>query len=206
MFVQHHSQKSDSKDSLLIPSKNFEFIIHSKAQQIITGVIQFQYLQNTFSAAILITPTSIQIKGQQGFEGIQLAAPFLPNTEITECFYVEKGMLSKKGDQNIVWLILDFIHLYNVLRLKPGKALELYREAFGIAKLEDPHLVFGHLDINSQVANSVSKLLGKQWKRNLKYEFGNNLGLLASIQALLANYPHQFNQPLSTKLEQKAII
>jgi hypothetical protein len=84
--------------------------------------------------------------------------------------------------------------------------LELYREAFGIAKLEDPHLVFGHLDINSQVANSVSKLLGKQWKRNLKYEFGNNLGLLASIQALLANYPHQFNQPLSTKLEQKAII
>jgi hypothetical protein len=206
MFVQHHSQKSNAKDSLSIPSKDFELIIHSKSLQKITGIIQFQYLQNTFSAAILITPTSIQIKGQQGFDGIQLAAPFLPNTEITECFYVEKGMLSKKGDQNIVWLILDFIHLYNVLRLKPGKVLELYREAFNIAKVEDPSLVFGHLDINSQLADKVSLLLGKQWKRNFKYEFGNNLGLLASIQTLLANYPHQFTPTVITNLEQSAII
>jgi hypothetical protein len=62
------------------------------------------------------------------------------------------------------------------------------------------------LDINSQLADKVSLLLGKQWKRNFKYEFGNNLGLLASIQTLLANYPHQFTPTVITNLEQSAII
>jgi hypothetical protein len=49
-------------------------------------------------------------------------------------------------------------------------------------------------------------LLGKQWKRNLKYEFGNNLGLLASIQALLANYPHQFSKQAPTQAQNKVNI
>lgn len=198
MFLQHHSQKSNSKDSLVIPSKDFELIIHSKAPQKITGIIQFQYLQNLFSTQIIITPNTIQIQGQQAFEDIQLYALVIPNVEVAASFYLQNGTLTQKGHQNIIWLILDFVHLYNLLRLKPGKVLELYRDAFSVAKLAEPNLVFGQLDINSTTAARVATILGQQWKRKLKYEFGNNLGLLASIQAILTNYPLQFRQnPIS---------
>ena len=202
MFIQHQSFQDNSKDFLLDPSKDFELIIHTKTFQKITGIIQFQYLQKKFSAAIQIQSNSIQIKAQQAFEGIQLSAPIITEDAIAQNFYLQNGTLSKNGHQNIVWLILDFIHLYNVLRLKPGKAQELYRETFAVVKKLEPQLIFGKIDSANSFVTIAAQLLQKNWKRQFKYEIGNPLDLLFSIQILLANYPFQFINSKNNKVHQ----
>jgi hypothetical protein len=206
MFVQHQITKHSLLERVALPSDDFELYIHEKTQQKIKGNIQFIYLNETFSAKILITPQTIQIQAEQDFQGIKLNAPVLSSNEISRTNYLLNGTLTKLGHQNIVWLILDFIHLYNLLRLKPGTVLELYRVAFGFAKSFDTAIVFGKIDINSPIAKLAAKVLTQKWKRRHKYEFGNQLDLLASIQALLANYPHQFTPTTISNLEQKAII
>lgn len=206
MFIQKHPQQNSSKELFLTTSKDFDFIIHSKSKQKIIGIIQFQYLQNLFTANIIITPSTIQIKGQQAFEGIQLNAPLLSTAQLNEIFYLQNGTLTKVGHQNIIWLIFDFIHLYNLLRLKPGKVLALYREVFSLAKQEAPNSVFGKLDLSTPLANRLSHILGQEWKIRFKYEFANKWDLLNCIQTLLTSYPLQFNQALGVQMLQKAIL
>jgi hypothetical protein len=207
MFVQHHPAASPTLPTkLFIPTEDFELFIQEKSQQKIKGTIRFTYLNESFTANIFITPATIKMQVQQGFEGIRLNAPVLSSVEIAHNNYVLNGTITNRGRQNIVWLILDFIHLYNLLRLKPGTLLELYREAFGFAKTQDSDLVFGKIDIHHPIAQQVAKVLGQKWKRRHKYEFGNALDLLASVQDLLANYPLQFSKQAPTQAQNKVNI
>jgi hypothetical protein len=94
---------------------------------------------------------------------------------------------------------LDVIHLYNLLRLKPGSILDLYREAFNHVKLIDSNLVFGKIDLESKIAIKAAQILCQKMKRKHKYGFGNNLDLLASFQDIIANYPQQLNMASQVK-------
>lgn len=204
MFVQqHHTASPTLSTKLFIPAEDFELFIQEKSQQKIKGTIQFTYLNVSFTANIFISPATIKMQVQQGFEGIRLNAPVLSSLETLNSNYLFNETITNKGKQNMVWLILDFIHLYNLLRLKPGNLLELYREAFGFAKTQESDLVFGKIDITCPVAQQVAKVLAQKWKRRHKYEFGNALDLLASVQDLLANYPLQFSKQASAQAQIK---
>lgn len=204
MFLQHHSTASSSFNSQATSNtEDFELVIKSKGTNLIQGKILFKYLQQSFQAKIVITESSIQIKSQYPFAGILASAPTLASQDIQEGKYLHKGSLTKKGHQNIVWLVLDLIHLYNLLRFKPAIILELYREAFSFAKEIDNKVLFGQLPLNTTVANKTAKLLGQITKRKTKYAYGCDVDLLASFQEIVTNYPQQFllSKTQLTKLE-----
>ena len=196
MFLQHHSTASSSLSTPTIAnSEDFELLIKSKSATSIQGKIRFEYLQQGFQAAIVITETTIQVKSQYPFAGILASAPVLSSQELDDGAYLQKGSLTKKGYQQIVWLQLDLIHLYNLLKFKPATILELYREAFAFAKAQDSMLVFGQLSLSAPIAKSVARQLVQTTKRKTKYAYGNPLDLLASFQEIIANYPQQFLLP-----------
>jgi hypothetical protein len=204
MFLQHHSTASSTVLSQAASNvEDFELLIKSKGTSSIQGKIRFEYLEQSFQAQIIITESGIQVKSLYPFAGILASAPALTLQELEEGKYLQNGSLTKKGHQNIVWLTLDLIHLYNLLRFKPALILELYREAFLFAKEKDNTLVFGQLSIETNIAKATAKFLGQITKRKTKYVYGSNLDLLASFQEILANYPQQFLLPkaLQTKLE-----
>ena len=193
MFLQHHSTASSSFNAQATSNtEDFELLIKSKGINMIQGKIRFEYLQQIFQAKIIITESSIQIKSKYPFAGILASAPVLSSQDLEEGKYLSKGSVTKKGHQNIVWLILDLVHLYNLLRFKPATILELYREAFSFAKEVDATLVFGQLPLNTDVAKKTAKLLGQITKRKTKYAYSCDIDLLASLQELLFNYPQQF--------------
>jgi hypothetical protein len=205
MFVQHHLPLSPAlSTNLVIQSPDFELYVQEKTQQKLKGTIQFQYLNQTFKAAIVITAHTIQIKSQQAFSGIRLNAPTSSTIELANNSYLLNDTISKQGHQQIIWLLLDFIHLFNVLRLKPGDILELYRATFKLVKNQNRELVFGKIDTNAPIAKQLANNLHQQWKRKLKYELSNAKDLLANVQDLLANYPLQFTQ--AKKAVQKACV
>lgn len=173
-------------------SEDFEFIITSKNKEALKGKIIFQYLEQQFEANILISPSTIQIKSQYPFAGIQSSAPILAVDEIAQKQYLQSGSLTKNGHQNILWLILDSIHLYNLIRLKSNAVLNLYREAFSFAKDFDQELIFANIQANAPIAKATANFLAQQMKRKYKYAYGNNVDLLMSIQQLLENYPQAF--------------
>lgn len=195
MFIQHNDYVSPIVSSLENRSDDFELLIQTKSIYKIQGKICFQYLQQKFEAAIVITTTSIEIQSQYPFTGIQASSLKVENPVLAENIYLVNGILTKQGRLNISWLILDTIHLYNLLRLKPGSILELYREAFSFAKEQDPQLVFGQIKLENPIAKSTAKLLSQKMKRKHKYQYGNCLDLLASIQHILGSYPQQFLAP-----------
>jgi hypothetical protein len=195
MFVQHLSPLSPvPSTSIVKKSEDFELIILTKSTTKITGTLQFQYLNQSFNAHIVITPSTIKIQAAQSSQGINLHAPIIPNTEVTENNYLLNGALTKQGHQNIVWLLLDFIHLYNLLRLKPNAIGAIYREAFSQFKTIQPAIVFGKVIANTEIANTFSAILIQKWKRNFKYQFGNPLDLLNCVENIIAHYPLQLNK------------
>jgi hypothetical protein len=196
MFLQHHSTAlSQVLSQSTSNSEDFELIIKSKSESTIKGKICFEYLQQSFQAQIVITESSIKVVTQYPFAGILASAPVLSTFEIEAFQYLHKGSLTKNGHQNIVWLILDLIHLYNLLRFKPASILELYRDAFAFAKEQDNSVIFGQLSLEAPIAKATAKVLGQKAKRKTKYAYGNNLDLLASFQEILASYPQQFLLP-----------
>ncbi len=199
MFIQHNDSVSLIASQVINHSDDFNLIIQSKNNESIKGKISFTYLHQQFEAGIIITAKSIQIQSQYPFAGIQASAPILQNLEIDEKKYICNGGLSKSGHQNIIWLMLDFIHLYNLLRIKPGSILELYREAYNSVKTIEPNLVFGKINLESKIAIKAAQTLGQKMKRKHKYGFGNNLDLLASFQDIIANYPQQLNMASQVK-------
>lgn len=194
MFVQHQITSSSKLEQVALPTDDFELYVREKTQQKIKGRIQFNYLNQTFIAAIIITAHSIQIQSQQAFSGIKLNAPIISTNEFEQKFYLLNGTITKHGHQQIIWLLLDFIHLYNVLRFKPGSVLALYRAAFTLVKHQNPELVFGKIDTAAPIAKQLANNLRQLWKRKHKYELGNARDLLANVQDLLDNYPLQFTQ------------
>lgn len=189
MFVQHHP------NNFILPSlannsnEDFELIIESKNQQTIIGKISFTYLHQLFESRIVITATSIEMLSQLPFEGIEAATALQDTTSNSENSFLANGNITKEGIQNVVWLILDTIHLYNVVRFKPGTILALYREVFSTLKLQSPELVFGKIPLSSNIAKKGAKQLATLAKRKHKYSYSNPLALLASFQHILASYP-----------------
>jgi hypothetical protein len=200
MFVQHHSTASSAPSTSIVKkSEDFELSILTKSSTKITGTLQFQYLNQSFNAHIVITPTTIQINAQQAFEGIFASAPIIPNAELATKNYLSNGTITQTGNQNIVWLILDFIHLYNLLRCKPSSILEIYREAFLQIKLVDAGVIFGKIDAEGPYANQMNSLLSQKLKRKYKYIIANAADLLANFQYIIANYPLQLSKQTKAK-------
>lgn len=192
MFIQ---QPVTSTEQLIKSSEDFDLVITSKSKEDLKGKIRFQYLQQQFEANLFISPSTIKIQSQYPFSGIESSAHILALNKIQTDQYVQNGSLTKLGHQNILWLILDIIHLYNVLRLKPATILDLYRDAFSFAKALDNELIFGNIKSDNPIANNTANYLGQKMKKKHKYAYGNNLDLLKSIQHILANYPQDFLQP-----------
>ena len=201
MFVQHHNTASTSlSNSFTIKSEDFELNILAKSLTKITGIVHFQYLNQNFSANIYITPATIQLKGQQAFEGIHSSAPVISDSALVQKNYMSNGIISQTGIQNIIWLILDFIHLYNLIRLKPNSIFEIYRESFVQLKLLDAGLLFGKIDLESPFANQMSQLISQKLKRKHTYQISNSAYLLGTFQNIIANYPLQLKKQIKTNL------
>ena len=197
MFVQHYASPSQQVAPIIHASSDnassdFDLIIQSKNKEGIKGKIVFTYLHQNFEASIAITQHAIQINSQLPFEGITTSAPELDQAILNEHSYLHNGTVTKFGAQNIVWLMLDLVHLYNVLRFKPGSILEIYRSTVAFAKTQNDQIVFGHIPLVGPLAKSASNILVQNMKRKHKYTYSNPLDLLASIQLILENYPQQF--------------
>ena len=127
--------------------------------------------------------------------GLTVSAPDLQKEASNESLYFLNGTLTKIGSQNIVWLMLDLIHLYNLMRLKPAAILEAYRETVAFAKTIDEQLQFGNIPLTGSIAKLVANFLGNKMKLKHKYIYSNSIQLLSNVQVILATYPQQFLLP-----------
>jgi hypothetical protein len=205
MFVQHHSTHLVAAPVQINHNKDFDLWIDSKINNTIKGRILFAYLEQSFESQILITPSAIQIQSTYPYAGILASAPSLSEAQL-ESPYLFNGSLTQLGVQNIVWLILDTIHLYNVVRLKPNSILSLYRETFNQVKGQDPELIFGKIQLNTNLAQSAAKFLAQKAKQKYKYVYGNPLDLLASLQHLLSSYPPVISNPTQASLTRDIVV
>ena len=206
MFVQHAVSSTPQVTKASNINADFDLKIKSKTSLGIEGKIGFQYLQQPFEASILISPTSIQLNSQYPFVGLTVSAPDLPKEAFNESHYFLNGTLTKIGSQNIVWLMLDLIHLYNLMRLKPAAILEAYRETVAFAKTIDEQLQFGNIPLTGSIAKLVANFLGNKMKLKHKYIYSNSIQLLSNVQLILATYPQQFLLPKAMLNKLKPVI
>jgi hypothetical protein len=192
MFLQHSTPASQAPTALLNNSQDFELIIQVKNKEGLKGLLKFNYLNQPFEAKIKITPASIQILSQYPIVGIIASAPLLQQDDIVEHPYLLNATLTKSGYQNVLWLMLDLIHLFNLIRFKPGSLVELYRETVANAKKDNDKIEFGHIPLEGPIAQVLANILSKKMTRKHKYVYGNSLHLLESIQQIINNYPPQF--------------
>jgi len=195
MFVHHHPSPSQQVAPVTNPHSDFGFIIKSQNKDGIHGKIVFHYLHQSFEAAIIISATSIQLNSRYPFMGITASSPVLQKEELIEHAYLFNSTLTKKGNQQIVWLMLDLIHLYNLLRLKPSSILELYRATFALVKSQNEQIQFGYIPLSGPIAKAAAVFLANEMKIKHKYIYCNALNLLSSVQAILSGYPQQFLLP-----------
>jgi hypothetical protein len=195
MFVQHAVSSTPQLTKANNINADFDLKIKSKTNLGIQGKISFQYLHQPFEASISLSPTSIQLNSLYPFVGLTVSAPVLQQEVSNETVYFFNGTLTKTGSQNIVWLILDVIHLYNLLRLKPAAILESYREAVAFAKTMDEQMQFGNIPLSGSISKSVANFLSNKMKLKHKYIFSNSIQLLSNVQVILATYPQQFLLP-----------
>jgi hypothetical protein len=195
MFLQHSTPTSQESNSLSTNSADFDLIIKSKTKNAIEGQIKFTYLKQSFEAQIQITASAIEVILQFPFEGIVASTPQLQKDQSQEQPFLNNGALSKNGYQNILWLQLDIIHLYNLIRLKPNTVVDLYRESFAIAKKENDSMIYGHIPLEGPTAPIAANLLTQKMKRKHKYTYSNQISLLNSIQQIINTYPPYFISP-----------
>jgi hypothetical protein len=195
MFLQHSTPVTSDLTSVANPSADFDLIIKSKTKSAIKGQLRFTYLKQSFDAQIQISASTIQVILQYPFEGIIASTPQLQQDQIQEQPYLNNGALSNYGYQNIIWLQLDIIHLYNLIRFKPNAIVDLYRESFAFAKKQDNSIVYGHIATEDPVAKIAANTLAQIMKRKHKYVYGNSLNLLTSIQQIINSYPPHFLSP-----------
>jgi len=196
MFVQHTVASSPIVSQVNNSTADFDLTIVSKSPEGIKGKILFQYLQQSFQASIEISSNVIKIKCQYPLEGISSTSPLLTFDALNAYPYFYNGAITKNGNQQIVWLMLDLIHLYNLLRLKPATFLEIYRETYALIKSQNEHVVFGNIPLEGVVAKTAAASLAHKMKLKHKYVFCNPMHLLANVQHLLSSYPQQFLLPL----------
>jgi hypothetical protein len=181
MFVQHAVSSTPQVTKVSNINADFDLKIKSKTSLGMEGKIGFQYLHQSFEASILISPTSIQLNSQYPFVGLTVSSTDLQKEASNESLYFLNGTLTKIGSQNIVWLMLDLIHLYNLMRLKPAAILEAYRETVAFAKTIDEQLQFGNIPLTGSIAKLVANFLGNKMKLKHKYIYSNSIQLLPDI-------------------------
>jgi hypothetical protein len=192
MFVQHHFNTAFVSTPIHHSTADFDLVVLNKTKEALHGKVGFVYLQQKFEAKILVTATTIQITATHPLSGISSSAPDLSNAETSKEFYLFNGNLTAKGSQNIIWLILDIVHLYNLLRLKPTAIIDLYREAFLLAKVQNESVVFGNIQQEETIIKSIAKKLAQIFKLKFKYAYSNPIDLLISIEQIVSNYPQAF--------------
>ena len=206
MFVQHAVSSTPQVTKVSNNNADFDLTIKSKTILGMEGKIGFQYLHQSFEASILVSPTSIQLNSQYPCVGLTVLAPDLQKEAYNESLYFLNGTLTKIGSQNIVWLMLDLIHLYNLMRLKPAAILEAYRETVAFAKTIDEQLQFGNIPLTGSIAKLVANFLGNKMKLKHKYIYSNSIQLLSNVQVILATYPQQFLLPKAMLHKLKPVI
>lgn len=206
MFLQHSTPVTPDLSTQSTPSADFDLVIKSKTKELIKGQLKFKYLNQSFEAQIQIAESTIKVIVQYPFEGIIASTPQLQQDQIQEQPYLNNGVLSKQGYQNIIWLQLDIIHLYNLIRFKPSAIVDLYRESFEFAKKQDGSIVYGYIPLDGSIAKTVANLLAQKMKRKHKYVYGNAFSLLSSIQQIINTYPPQFLSTQHSFKKQAAIL
>ncbi len=205
MFVQHHSTPLVAAPIQINHNKDFDLWIDSKSKDSIKGRILFSYLDQSFESSIVITASAIQIQSAYPYAGIQASTPAHSEAPL-ESPYLYNESLTPAGIQNIIWLILDTIYLYNLVRLKPHSIVSLYREAFNQVKLQDPSLLFGKIQLNTSLAQSAAKFLAQKAKQKYKYDYSNPFDLLASLQNLVSSYPPVVSNPKKGSLTRDIVV
>lgn len=199
MFIQHQKNIPALLGSEKIITNDFELLIIDKSNEQAHCTIFFEYLSESFECTVLLTQNTIQLHSLFPFKGIVTNAPIVSLVKDSAKKYLyEDGTITKNGNQNIVWLMLDVIHLYNLLRLqsKAKSLLAIYREVFVIAKDKDATVEFGKININDKVGTASAALLSEKLKIKHKYLFSHSTALLQSVQNLINHYPHYFVTPL----------
>jgi len=206
MFLQHSTPVTPDLTAVSNTSADFDLIIKSKTKELIKGQLKFTYLKQSFEAQIQISASTIQVTLQYPFEGIIASTPPIQQDQIQEQPYINNGALSKQGYQHIIWLQLDIIHLYNLIRFKPNAIVDLYRESFEFAKKQDGSMVYGHIPTEGPVSKIAANTLAQKMKRKHKYVYGNAFNLLSSIQQIINTYPPQFLSTQHSFKKQAAIL
>lgn len=199
MFIQHQQNIPGLLSSDQLSTADFELVIIEKSKAQVHCTIYFDYLQESFECTVLLTPTSIQLSSVYPFTGILTTAPSISlKDHSTEQYLNKEGAVTKNGHQNIIWLIQDVIHLYNLTRLnlKAKSLINLYREVFTIAKLQSPTIEFGKINVQDTFGNEVATIFSAKLKLKYKYLYSDAKALLQSVQNLLFMYPDFFATPL----------
>lgn len=199
MFIQHQQNISGLLSSDQLSTADFDLVIIVKSKAQVQCTIYFDYLQESFECTVLLTPTNILLRSVYPFTGIVSTAPTISLANLSAQQYLNKeGTVTKNGHQNIIWLIQDVIHLYNLTRLnlKAKSLIALYREVFATAKLQSPSIEFGKINVHDTVGKDVAVTLSAKLKLKHKYLYSDAKALLESVQNLLLKYPDYFSTPL----------
>lgn len=199
MFIQHQQdiQGLSSLDNVV--TSDFDLVIIDKSNEKVHCTIYFEYLHASFECAVLITPNSIQLNTVYPFKGIVTNAPHVSFANIADQKYLlEDGTITKKGNQNIVWLMHDVIHLYNLLRLplKAKSLIAIYREVFVIAKDKYSLVDFGKINTTDKLGIESADLFSAKLKLKHKHLFSDASALLQSVQNLINQRCEIFSTPL----------
>ena len=200
MFIQHQKDIPGLSSSDKIVTNDFDLVFIDKSSEQASCTIYFEYLHESFECAVLITPNSIQLNSIYPFKGIVTSAPHVSFANIPDQKYLFKeGTITKNGNQNIVWLMHDLIHLYNLLRLplKAKSLITIYREVFVIAKRKDAAVEFGKININDSLGIESAYLLSAKLKLKHKHLFSDPSTLLQSVQNLINQDWGCFSTPLT---------
>ncbi len=199
MFIQHQQNILEPSSVDKIVTSDFDLVIIDQSNEQVRCTIYFEYLHASFECAVLLTPKSIQLNTVYPFKGIVTNAPHVSFANISDQKYLFKdGTITKNGNQNIIWLMHDVIHLYNLIRLplKAKSLIAIYREVFVIAKDKDAAVEFGKININEKLGIESAVLLSAKLKLKHKHLFSDASSLLQSLQNLINQYCGYFSTPL----------
>lgn len=199
MFIQHQQDIPGLSSLENVVANDFDLVIIDKSNEQFHGTIYFKYLNVSFECAVLLTQNSIQLDSIYPFKGIVTNAQHVSFANISDQKYLLKdGTITKSGSQNIVWLMHDVIHLYNLLRLplKAKSLIAIYREVFVIAKDKDAAVEFGNMNINNKLGIESANLLSAKLKLKHKHLFSDASALLQSVQNLINQHYSNFSTPL----------
>ncbi len=196
MFVQHQKNIA-TEQQRVVSSKDFELEILNQFDGKLHAQIRFSYLQVIFTCDIDITNTTIQLTSTAPLNGIVTAAPKLDHSNILlEGYLDSRCAITKNGNQQIIWLMHDTIHAYNLIRLKAQHVLQLYRSVFYELKNTYKNLEFGKIPAGSKAAPIFADRLYVLSTQKFKHRYSNEILFFRTIQNLMQNEGGYFAVPL----------